>query len=142
MNRRSQVFARESWNPRSILSAPGAEFGDDHQAIRVGMKRSLDNQIRHMRAVIVAGIDMIHAARDGLSQNCDRSVDISWRSPYHFFAISSGQLHGAVTHAVYSYRGAGQSEIAREISLFNHSVPPCYNHWMKDSSGLEFAYAG
>jgi hypothetical protein len=35
MNRRSQVFARESWNPGSILSAPGAELGDDHQIVGI-----------------------------------------------------------------------------------------------------------
>ena len=73
-----------------------------------------------MRTVIIGGIDMIHAARDGLSQNSDGSLDISGRSPYELVAISAGKLHGTVTHPVYRYRCARQSETAREIGLFNH----------------------
>src|SRR5437879_6708486 len=37
--------------------------------------------IRHMRTVIVAGINMIHAGRNRLPEDANRSVNITWRSP-------------------------------------------------------------
>ena len=61
---------------------------------------------------------MIHAARDGLSQNSDRALDVSGRSPYELVAISASKLHGAVTHPVYRYRRARQSEASPSFILF------------------------
>src|ERR1700675_1072795 len=49
--------------------------------------------------------------------------------PYQLVAISPGELHRAVTHAVHRYRRARQSEVAGQISLFNHFVPPFHSFW-------------
>ena len=102
------------------------------------MKRVLDNLIGHMRTVVVAGINMVHARVDGLAQNGNGGRDISGRPE----DAGSGKLHSAVTHAVQACRCVEQREAAGSTNLFNHFVSPCYNHWMKDSSGLDFAYAG
>lgn len=63
---------------------------------------------------------MIHSARDGLSQNRNRSLNISWRSPYQLVAISAGKLHGTVTHPVYGNRCSRQSEGAGNLGLSGH----------------------
>ena len=60
------------------------------------MERLLNDLIGHMRTVKVAGIDMIHAGRNRLSQNGDRAINIARRSPH----LRAGQLHRAIAHAI------------------------------------------
>src|SRR2546426_8999607 len=72
---------RKSMNPRLVFTTASAHFGDNHQPIRVRMEHPLNDLIRHMRTVKVAGIDMIHARRNRLTQDTNRSVNITWRSP-------------------------------------------------------------
>ena len=96
MNRIDQFLTRKSMKPGLVFPPASAHLGDDHQAVRIGMKRLLDDLIRHMRTVIVAGIDMIHAGRNRLSQNRDRSINIARRSPN----LRTGKLHRAIAHAV------------------------------------------
>ena len=102
------------------------------------MESLLDDLIGHMRSVVVAGIDMVHAGLYGLAKNSNGGIDVPWRS----LDAGSGELHRTVSHAVQSHRCTRKSEASGRMSLFNHYVPPCYNHLMKDSSGLDFAYAG
>src|ERR1700756_630397 len=101
------------------------------------MECLLDSLVGHMRAIIVARVDMVYARFDRLAQNGNGCVDVARWSP----DARPGQLHGAVAHAVQCHRRARQRETAGGSNLLNHPFPPCYNHWMKDSSGLEFAYA-
>src|SRR5215469_13353207 len=81
MNAVDQLLTRKGLNPRFVCPAPGAHFGNDYQASRIGMKGLFDNLIGNMRAVIIAGVDMVHASGDRLSQNRNCSVNIPWRSP-------------------------------------------------------------
>ena len=83
-----------------------------------------------MGTIKIGCIDMVHAASDGLSEKSDRCIDIAGRPPYQLVAISAGELHRAVTHAVQRHRRARQSEAAGPISLFNHSVPPGTVHYL------------
>ena len=76
-----QLLTRKRMKPGLVRAPASADFGDDHQSIGIGMKRLLDDLIGHMRTVIVAGIDMVHAGRNRLSQNSDRGVKITRRSP-------------------------------------------------------------
>src|SRR5260221_6421607 len=81
---------------------------------------------------------MVHATRDGLSQNSDCCIDIAGRPPYQLVSISPRELHRTVAHTVHRYRRAGQSEAAGQINLFNHFVPPgayvvCSEENWKDS---------
>src|SRR5580658_3632057 len=76
-----QFPTRKSMNPRLVLATAGAHLGDDHKAIRIRMERLLDNLIGYMRTVKVAGIDMVHARRNCLSQNSNCTVNITGWSP-------------------------------------------------------------
>src|SRR4029077_13515077 len=100
------------------------------------MESLLDDLIGHMRSVVVAGINVVHAGLYCLAKNSNGSIDVPWRSP----DAGPGELHRTVSHALQNHRCSRESESSSKISLFDHSVPPCYNHEMKDSSGLEFAY--
>ena len=82
MNGVDQFLARESVNPRLIRVAASANLGDDNEAIGIGMKCLLDDLIRHMRAVKVAGVDVINASRDGLAKNGECSIHVARRSPH------------------------------------------------------------
>src|SRR6516162_2128217 len=122
MNAVDQLLTRKGLNPRFVRAAPGAHFGDDYQASRVGMKGLFDNLIGNMRAVIIAGVDMVHASGDRLLQNRNCSVNIPWRSP----DFGAGQLHRAVAHSVEAGRGTRKSECATQLRLFGHFVfLPC-----------------
>src|SRR5713101_8390293 len=56
-----QFLTRKSVNPGLVFTTAGTDLGDNYHAVRIRMKRFLNNLIRHMRAVEVARIDMVHA---------------------------------------------------------------------------------
>src|SRR5580704_10991456 len=89
-----QLLPRKSVKPRLVFATAGADLGDDHEVIRVWMKRLLDELIGHMRTVVVAGIDVVHTRRYSLSQNSDRTVHITRRSPH----LRTSKLHRAIAH--------------------------------------------
>src|SRR5439155_21956890 len=78
--------------------------------------------IRHMRTVVVAGIDMVHASFNGLAQNLEGADNIARWSPH----LWTRQLHRAITHAVHGQRSVWECQAAAEIGLFGHSVSPCF----------------
>src|SRR5215831_15899878 len=84
------------------------------------MKRLLDDSIGHMRTVVVAGIDVVHAGLYGLAQNLYSLVNVAWRTEYS----RACELHGSIAHSVHRRRCTGYGKAAGKISLFNHSVPP------------------
>src|SRR5438132_3926911 len=106
------------------------------------MKSTFDQLIGHMRAVVVTGVDMVYTGCHRFAENSNGGIHIAWRSEH----ARAGKLHCTVSHAVHGHWRARECEAAGKISLFNHSVPPSLpmhlKHWMKDSSGLEFAYGG
>src|ERR1700730_7098422 len=73
-----------------------------------------------MWAVVVAGIDMVDARCEGLSQDSNRSVYVSWRPPY----FRARKLHRAVTHTGQLDWGAGKCKAAAKFRLFCHCVSP------------------
>ena len=64
------------------------------------MERLLDDLIRDVRTIEIAGIYVVHSSGDGLAQNSDRSRNIAWRSPDELVAIAAGKLHRAIAHAI------------------------------------------
>jgi hypothetical protein len=46
------------------------------------MQRLLNDPIGDMRAVEITGIDVVHARRDSLAQNRDRTGNIAWGAPH------------------------------------------------------------
>ena len=91
-----QFLTRKRMNPRFVLCPPGTYFGDDHQSIRIGMKRLLDDPVGHVRTVKIARIDVIDPGRHCLSQNGYRCVNIARRSVH----LWTGKLHGAIAHSL------------------------------------------
>jgi hypothetical protein len=86
------------------------------------MKSPLDDLIGHVRAVIVARVDMVYASGYCLSQNCNCGIDVSWRSKN----LRAGKLHRAVAHPVQADRCAGECACAAEFCLFRQCVFPFY----------------
>jgi hypothetical protein len=115
-----QLLTRKRMKPGLVLTTPRSYLGDDHQVIRIGMKRLLDNLIGYVRAEKIAGIDMVHARGNGLSQNGNRLVPIPWWPPH----LRTGKLHRAVAHAVYGHRGAWEHKAAAKVRLIRHSISP------------------
>src|SRR6266404_6483590 len=115
-----QLLTRKGRKLGLVLTPTGAHLGDDHQVIRIGMKSLLNDLIGNMRTVIVAGIDMIDADRNRLSQNANRPVQITRWSPH----LRTGKLHRAIAHAVQCDRAAREREVAAEIHPSSHEVFP------------------
>src|ERR1700757_1320937 len=111
MNAIDQLLSGESMKPGLIRTSASTHFGDDDETILIRMKRVLDQLIRDMRTVEIAGIDVVYARLDRLPQYGNRCVNITGRPP----DPRTGKLHGAVAHSFHSHRRAGQSEAAREI---------------------------
>src|SRR5262245_19889737 len=115
-----QLLTRKSMKPGLVFASASTDLGDDHQVIRIGVKRLLNDLIGYMGTVIVAGIDMIHAGCYRFSQNSNRTAHIARRSPH----LRTGKLHCAIAHAVQAHRGTGECESAAQVHLFRHSVSP------------------
>ena len=64
---------------------------------RIGMQRLADDLVGDVRAVEVAGVDVVDAARDRLAQHGERGVAVL-RRPEH---AGPGELHGAVAEALH-----------------------------------------
>ncbi len=116
VNAVDQLLTRKSMDPGFVFTSASAYLGDNHQAIRIGMERLLYDLIGHMRTVKVAGVDVIHAGLNGLSQYSDCSLDVAGRSP----DLRACKLHRAIAHAVYGHRGAGERETAAKVYLHFH----------------------
>src|ERR1700693_2862646 len=124
MNSIDQLLTRKRMNPRFVHWPASTDFGDDHQSIWIRMKRLFDDLVGHMRAVKIAGIDVVDPCRNSLSENSYCSVNITRRSPN----LRTGKLHGAVAHSLQTYRSTGKCEAAAKIYLFRHFVSPLVVH--------------
>ena len=113
-----QFLTRKSMEPGLVAAPARTQLGHDDQVIRIGMQRLLDDLIGHMRAVKVAGIDVIHAGRDRLSQNSNGGLPIARRAPH----LRTGKLHRSIAHTVYDHRGAGERKGAAKVYLCRHAV--------------------
>ena len=94
------------------------------------MKRLLDELIGHVRAIEVAGVDVVHSGGDRLAQNSGSTWDIAWRSPNEFAAVLAGKLHGStVAHAVQRNGGVGKAEctfqVLMDLSFFSLKICRC-----------------
>jgi len=57
---------------RCVATAPRADFGGDDQVVRIGMQRLANDLVSRVRAVEIAGVNMVDARR-GLAQHGDSS---------------------------------------------------------------------
>lgn len=68
------------------------------------MQRLADQLIGEVRAVVIARVDVIDAARDCCAEYSDSCVVIFWRAEH----AASCELHCAVTHSVYDAVAEGE----------------------------------
>ena len=90
--------------PRSIIAAPGADLGDDNQIFGIGMQRLADQPVGDMRAVVVAGVDMVHSGSDGFAQHGQRRVMVPGWAKH----AGSRELHGAVAKPFHGAAAEGE----------------------------------
>src|SRR5580700_58902 len=102
MNAIRQLLGRKSRNPRLILSPPRAYFRNDDKPFPIGMERPIDDLIRDVRTIEVAGVDVIDTLSDSFSQHSNGAFHIPRRSPYMWTC----KLHRAITNAIHCHRGA------------------------------------
>ena len=92
-----EVRSGERGNPRCVRAAHRADLGHDHKVIGIGMKRLANELVGDVRAIVIAGVDVVHAPRDRLAKHAEGRVSILWRAEHAW----SGQLHRPVAHAVH-----------------------------------------
>ncbi len=75
-----QVLGRGVHNPRTLVSAAGANLCDDRQVLPIRVQRLLDDLVRYVWSIEIACVDVIDTALDGLTKDRQRSIDI-FRGP-------------------------------------------------------------
>ncbi len=90
------------------------------------MQRLADDLVGHVRAVEIAGVDMIHAARDSLAQHGERGVTVLRRTEH----ARAGELHRAIAHAIHV-------AVAEAESLVGHVQSPVFHcaGYARESTG-------
>ena len=101
----AQLVRGECDEPVAVIVPARSDLGDDMEIVGVRVQGLLDELVRHMRAVIVAGVDVGDAQLDRLPQYGHRGATVG-RGAEH---VRAGQLHRAVPHA-----GDGQVRGHRE----------------------------
>ena len=66
-----QIFTRTVKNPGAVVATASAYLGDEGEVFRVRMQGFLDDLVGDVRAVEVAGVNMVDAGSDGLAQDGD-----------------------------------------------------------------------
>src|SRR5262249_48122121 len=84
-------------NPRRVRSAYCSDLGHDYEIIGIGMKCLPNELVGDVRAIVIAGVDVVDALRDHLAKQSKRRVAILRRTEHAW----SRQLHRPVTHTVY-----------------------------------------
>ena len=92
-----EVRRGERGNPRGVRAAHRADLGHDHEVIGIGMKRLANELVGDVRAIVIAGVDVVDAPRDRLAQHGEGRVAILRRAEH----ARSGELHGAIAHTVH-----------------------------------------
>jgi len=111
-----QIFSRTVENPGAIVATASADLGDEGEVFRVRMQGFLNELVRYVRTVEVAGVNVVDAGIDGLVQNGDGFGAITgWAEN-----VGTGELHGAVADAVNGECGSREVECTAEFALFRH----------------------
>jgi hypothetical protein len=112
-----QFFSGKGRIPGSVGSAARPDFGDNHQITGIGMKSFADELIDDVRAVIVAGIDMIDTTLDRFAQHRKRTLPVLRRSEHPW----ARKLHGSVPHSLHA--AVPQCERADAADIDHDPVP-------------------
>ena len=90
-----ELLGRIGRQPGGITAAAGADLCDDDKIVRVGRQRFADQTIGNMRAIVVAGVDVVHASGHRFAQHGDCRVTVLRRAEHAF----TRKLHGSVAEA-------------------------------------------
>ena len=124
VHRLGQLGGREGGQPRGIGTTARADLSPDDQVIGVGIQRLADDLVGDVRAVEVAGVDVVHAGRDGRLQDGASRLGILGRAE----DVGPGQLHGAVAQpphgAAAEGEGAGFGDDRGHDALLFLRTPP------------------
>jgi len=92
-----EVRRGERGNPRGVRPAHRAHLGHDHEVIGIGMKRLANELVGDVRAIVIAGVDMVDPLRHRLAKHGEGRMAIPRRAEH----ARSGELHGAVAQTVH-----------------------------------------
>jgi hypothetical protein len=111
-----ELLTRERVDPGLVFAAAGADLGDQYEAFRIGVECLFNDLVGDVRAVVVAGVDVVDAGRDCFLQDGMGFVHVT-RRPIDAWA---GELHCAIAHAVQGDGGAGEGEASAEGCWVRH----------------------
>jgi hypothetical protein len=100
-----KLLGGKSRVPRAIGTALGADLGDDGQIVGIGMQGLADKLVGDMRAIEIAGIDVVDAGGDRGAQHRQGCVPILRRPE----DAGTGKLHGAIAEAFDATVAEGES---------------------------------
>src|SRR6266567_1784793 len=111
-----QICTRTVKNPGAVFATASAHLGDDVEVFRVRMQGFLDDLVGDVRAVEVAGVNVVDTGSDGFAQDGDGFRAVAGRAE----DVGAGELHCAVTNTVNGERSTGEVECAAELNLLRH----------------------
>src|SRR5262249_14498637 len=94
----------ERRNPPRIRTARRADLGHDHEVIGIGIERLANELVSDVRAIVIAGVDVVDAPGDSLAKS-DSRVAILRRAEH----AGPSELQCAVPHAVYGTVAQGEN---------------------------------
>ena len=125
MNSGGQFLREIGRNPRSILTTPRADLGDDRPDRPDTVQRLSDELVCDVGTIKIGRVDMVHLARDGLPQNSDRSLNISEEAPKPVFFRLARRVALLFSPCGSSGQGrAVEGEMPASSNSVNHSAPP------------------
>ena len=92
--------------PGALRAAPAANLGDEGEAGRIGVERFANDLVGDVGAVVVAGVNVIDAGGYGFADDADGFRAVFGRTEDAW----TGELHGAIAHAVDGDGGVGECE--------------------------------
>ncbi len=105
-----QVGGGLGGHPAALGVADGADLGDQHQVVGVGVQGLADQRVRDVGTVVLGGVDVVHAELDRPPEHGDRGVVVARRPE----DARAGELHRAEADAVDGRRTEGEGVHANQ----------------------------
>ena len=117
VHRLGERLGRERRVPGAVGAPPRPDLGDDGQIIGIGVERLPDDAVGDVRAVEIAGVDVVDALLDRRAQHREGAGVVFWRAEDAW----ARELHGAIAQPLYRLLaeriGAGLFKSAHEDLL-------------------------
>jgi hypothetical protein len=76
------IFGLDRREPRTVFATDGAHLGDDHQIVRIRVKRLANQLVGNVGTVEVAGVDVIDAGGHRFAKHREGCITVLWRPEY------------------------------------------------------------